>query len=278
MSSSIICVCAAVLLDTKGPEIRTGFFADGKKKIDLVKGESIILTSDYSFKGSSAKLACSYQSLAKSVRAGQEILVADGSLVLTVLSTDEALGEVTARIENNASIGGTGIGMWFVALMRNEQTNASNTSSTLCCGSESTERKNMNLPGTATATSVTILSILLTQHIPYQCIVFRRSSGVVVDLPTLTDKDIDDIVNWGIKYDVDFVAASFVRKASDVAYIREVLEKNGGSGIKIISKIENQEGLNNYPEILDISDGIMVARGDLGMEIVRASCLCRRFM
>jgi Pyruvate kinase, barrel domain len=198
--------------------------------------------------------------------------------VLTVLSTDEALGEVTARIENNASIGGTGIGMWFVALMRNEQTNASNTSSTLCCGSESTERKNMNLPGTATATSVTILSILLTRHIPYQCIVFHRSSGVVVDLPTLTDKDIDDIVNWGIKYDVDFVAASFVRKASDVAYIREVLEKNGGSGIKIISKIENQEGLNNYPEILDISDGIMVARGDLGMEIVRASCLCRRFM
>jgi pyruvate kinase len=100
-------VRAAVLLDTKGPEIRTGFFADGQKKIDLVKGETIILTSDYSFKGSSAKLACSYSSLAKSVRAGQEILVADGSLVLTVLSTDEALGEVAARIENNASIGGT---------------------------------------------------------------------------------------------------------------------------------------------------------------------------
>jgi pyruvate kinase len=94
------------MLDTKGPEIRTGFFADGKKKIDLAKGETIVLTSDYSFKGSEKKLACSYQSLAKSVKPGQEILVADGSLVLTVLSTDEALGEVTARIENNASIGG----------------------------------------------------------------------------------------------------------------------------------------------------------------------------
>ena len=90
-----------------------------------------------------------------------------------------------------------------------------------------------------------------------------------MDLPTLTDKDIDDIVNWGIKYDVDFVAASFVRKASDVDYIREVLEKNGGAGIQIISKIENQEGLANYAEILNSSDGIMVARGDLGMEIVR---------
>jgi pyruvate kinase len=114
MLSHPICNChcylllliAAVLLDTKGPEIRTGFFADGKKKIDLVKGETLILTSDYSFKGSEKKLACSYLSLAKSVKPGQEILVADGSLVLTVLSTDEALGEVATRIENNASIGG----------------------------------------------------------------------------------------------------------------------------------------------------------------------------
>lgn len=121
-------------MDTKGPEIRSGFFADGKNKIDLVKDEEIILTSDYSFKGDSKKLACSYSSLAKSVKPGQSILVADGSLVLTVKSTDETKGEVTCNIDNNASIG---------------------------------ERKNMNLP------------------------------GVVVDLPTLTDKDIDDIKNWG---------------------------------------------------------------------------------
>lgn len=193
-----------VLLDTKGPEIRSGFFADGAKKIDLVKGETLILTSDYSFKGSNKKLACSYPSLAKSVTLGQQILVADGSLVLKVLSCDEAAGEVSCRIENNASIG---------------------------------ERKNMNLP------------------------------GVVVDLPTFTDKDKDDIVKFGIKNNVDFVAASFVRKAEDVTNLRKLLDDNGGSKIKIICKIENQEGLENYDAILAETDGIMVARGDLGMEI-----------
>ena len=90
--------------------------------------------------------------------------------------------------------------------------------------------------------------------------------GAIVDLPTLTEKDEDDLVEFGLKQNVDFVAASFVRKASDVEYIRDVLGPKG-SHIKIISKIENQEGLENYDEILAASDGIMVARGDLGMEI-----------
>lgn len=192
----------AVMLDTKGPEIRSGFFAEGSK-IQLVKGETLTLTSDYSFKGNSKKMACSYSALAKSVKPGQQILVADGSLVLTVLTTDEPNGEVTCRIENNAAIG---------------------------------ERKNMNLP------------------------------GVVVDLPTLTDKDIHDIVNWGVPNNIDFIAASFVRKASDVHKIREILGE-AGQGIQIICKIENQEGLENYDEILQVTDGVMVARGDLGMEI-----------
>ena len=104
----------AILLDTKGPEIRSGFFEEGLKKLDLVKGETITLTTDYTFLGNPRKLACSYPALAKSVQIGQSILCADGSLVLTVLSTDIAAGEITCRIENNASIG---------------------------------ERKNMNLPG-----------------------------------------------------------------------------------------------------------------------------------
>merc|ERR1712032_1398048 len=82
-----------------------------------------------------------------------------------------------------------------------------------------------------------------------------------------TDKDINDIVNWGIKHKVDFIAASFVRKASDVTQIRSILSENGGAGIKIICKIENQEGMENYDDILKVTDGIMVARGDLGMEI-----------
>jgi pyruvate kinase len=192
------------MLDTKGPEIRTGFFKDGADKIHLAKGGQIILTSDYTYKGDKHKLACSYDKLALSVNVGQQILVADGSLVLTVLSCDKAAGEVLCRIENNASMG---------------------------------ERKNMNLP------------------------------GVVVDLPTFTEKDVDDIVNFGIKHKVDFIAASFVRKASDVKNLRKLLADNGGQHIKIICKIENQEGLENYDEILQATDSIMVARGDLGMEI-----------
>jgi pyruvate kinase len=115
-------------LDTKGPEIRTGFFANDVSKVSLTKGETLILTSDYNYKGDCKKMACSYPSMAKSVTAGQQILVADGSLVLTVLSTDISTGEVSCRIENNTAIG---------------------------------ERKNMNLP------------------------------GVIVDLPTFTEKDVD---------------------------------------------------------------------------------------
>jgi pyruvate kinase len=90
--------------------------------------------------------------------------------------------------------------------------------------------------------------------------------GAIIDLPTLTEKDIDDLVSFGVKYNVDFIAASFVRKASDIDFIRQVLGE-AGAHIKIISKIENQEGLENYDEILAKTDGIMVARGDLGMEI-----------
>jgi pyruvate kinase len=190
-------------MDTKGPEIRSGFFANDVKKINLEKDQTLVLTSNYSFKGNATKLACSYASLATSVQPGQSILVANGSLILTVLECNAAAGEVTCRVENNASIG---------------------------------ERKNMNLP------------------------------GVLVDLPTLTEKDIQDIKEWGIPNNVDFIAASFVRKASDVHKIREILGEEN-QGIKIISKIENQEGLQNYDAILEATDGIMVARGDLGMEI-----------
>ena len=90
--------------------------------------------------------------------------------------------------------------------------------------------------------------------------------GVIVDLPTITEKDRDDLVNFGVRHGVDMIAASFVRKASDIETIRAVLGPDGRH-IKIIAKIENQEGLNNYEEIVRAADGIMVARGDLGMEI-----------
>ena len=87
--------------------------------------------------------------------------------------------------------------------------------------------------------------------------------GKVIDLPAITKKDAEDI-RFGIKNNVDFIAASFIRKASDILEIRDLIK---GTGIKIISKIENQEGLDNFDDILKVSDGIMVARGDLGVEI-----------
>lgn len=87
--------------------------------------------------------------------------------------------------------------------------------------------------------------------------------GVKVDLPTFTEKDVDDIVNFGIKNGVEFIFASFIRTAQDVTNLRKLLADNGGSQIKIMCKIENQEGLENYMEILKETDGIMVARGDV---------------
>ena len=85
-------------------------------------------------------------------------------------------------------------------------------------------------------------------------------------MPGITKKDIEDI-KYGIEAGFSYIAASFVRKPEDVLEIRKVLEENNGSHIKIISKIENREGINNFDEILDVSDGIMIARGDLGVEI-----------
>eukprot|EP01029_Cantina_marsupialis_P015510 TRINITY_DN339_c0_g2_i1.p1 TRINITY_DN339_c0_g2~~TRINITY_DN339_c0_g2_i1.p1 ORF type:complete len:503 (-),score=134.29 TRINITY_DN339_c0_g2_i1:165-1673(-) len=191
----------AILLDTKGPEIRTGFLATENKKVTLKANQDLELTTDYEHLGDSTKIACSYKSLPTSVKVGQKILAADGSLILTVkeLKTDS----IITTVMNNAVLG---------------------------------ERKNMNLP------------------------------GVIVDLPTITEKDRNDLVNFGLVHGVDFIAASFLRKASDVHYIREVLGARG-AGIKIIPKIENQEGLENFDAILEAADGIMVARGDLGMEI-----------
>ncbi|BDA42308.1 Pyruvate kinase, cytosolic isozyme [Coccomyxa sp. Obi] len=195
-------ILCAVMLDTKGPEIRTGFLVD-EKPIKLTAGKEVTITTDYETKGHENLIAMSYKKLAQDVHPGSQILCADGSIVLEVISTDPKAGTVRAKCMNNATLG---------------------------------ERKNVNLP------------------------------GVVVDLPTLTAKDEDDLVNWGLPNDIDFIAASFVRKGSDLDYIRKVLGPKGRS-IKIISKVENQEGLQNFKEILEKSDAIMVARGDLGMEI-----------
>merc|ERR1719253_324271 len=145
----------AIMLDTKGPEIRTGFFReDVGGKIDLVQGQDLKLVTDYSFKGDSSCFAVTYEKLPKAVGPGNIILCADGSLLLKVKSCGD--DHVITEVMNNCSLG---------------------------------ERKNCNLP------------------------------GIKVDLPVLQEKD--DIVNFGIKQKVHFVAASFVQSASDVQMIRE---------------------------------------------------------
>jgi len=192
-------VQCAIMLDTKGPEIRTGFLKD-HKAVDLVKGQSLIISTDWDYEGTNEKIACSYKSLPTSVKVGSTILIADGSIQATV--TEILQDGVKVEVLNNAKLG---------------------------------ERKNMNLP------------------------------GIIVDLPTITEQDSKDIL-FGLSRGIDMIAASFIRKASDIETIRDLLGPKG-SHVKIIAKIENQEGLENFHEILEATDGIMVARGDLGMEI-----------
>ncbi|XP_024395798.1 pyruvate kinase, cytosolic isozyme isoform X2 [Physcomitrium patens] len=192
----------AVLLDTKGPEIRTGQLASGKP-IQLVRDKEIWITTDYTHLGDENMIAMSYKKLATDLQPGNIILCSDGSITMTVLECDVEKGMVKCRCENTAMLG---------------------------------EKKNVNLP------------------------------GVVVDLPTITEKDIDDIMTWGVPNKIDFIAASFVRKGSDVLAIKKLLGEASKS-IHIISKVENQEGLVNFDDILKETDGVMVARGDLGMEI-----------
>lgn len=195
-------IMCAVMLDTKGPEIRTGFLEDGKP-IQLVEGQELTISTDYNVKGNSKMIAMSYKKLAHDLAPGSTILCSDGTITLSVLSCDTDAETVTVRCENTAVLG---------------------------------ERKNVNLP------------------------------GVVVDLPTLTEKDVDDIMNWGVPNRIDIIALSFVRKGTDLVGVRKLLGKNS-KNIYLMSKIENQEGLVNFDEILRESNAIMVARGDLGMEI-----------
>ncbi|MCE0494151.1 pyruvate kinase PykF [Vibrio salinus] len=190
----------AILLDTKGPEIRT-IKLEGGKDVDLVAGQEFTFTTDSSVIGDKNKVAVTYADFASDLSVGNTILVDDGLLEMEVIGLTDK--EVKCTVLNNGALG---------------------------------ENKGVNLP------------------------------GVKVSLPALSEKDKNDL-KFGCEQGVDFVAASFIRKASDVQEIREILDANGGESIHIISKIENQEGVDNFDEILELSDGIMVARGDLGVEI-----------
>ncbi len=190
----------AILLDTKGPEIRTIKLENGED-VNLVAGQEFTFTTDATVVGNKDIVAVTYPGFAADLSAGNTILVDDGLLEMEVISTTDT--EVKCKVLNNGALG---------------------------------ENKGVNLP------------------------------GVSVNLPALAEKDKNDL-KFGCEQGVDFVAASFIRKASDVNEMRAFLQQHGGDDIHIISKIENQEGLDNFDEILEASDGIMVARGDLGVEI-----------
>ena len=188
----------ALMLDTKGPEIRTKVIAAGK--VDLEKGKKFVLYCDER-EGNVNGVSITYTNLCNEIAPGARILIDDGLIELLV---EEIAGlEIRCEILNGGTLG---------------------------------TKKSVNLP------------------------------GCCIDLPALTEQDERDIA-FAAQHDFDFIAASFVRKASDVERIREVLKANGGENVRIISKIENQEGVDNAEEIIAVSDGIMVARGDLGVEI-----------
>ncbi|EDO08261.1 putative pyruvate kinase [Babesia bovis T2Bo] len=201
-----------LLLDTKGPEIRTGLLKD-HKAITLVHGQSLKITTDYTIEGDNECISCSYPMLTTSVKVGGIILIADGSLSCEVTEVHDK--HIVVKVLNNATIG---------------------------------ERKNMNLP------------------------------GVKVELPVLGEKDINDIVNFAVPHNFDFIALSFAQSADDIKLCRKVLGE-AGKHIKIIPKIENVEGLIHFDAILDEADGVMVARGDLGMEIpLEKVCMAQKYM
>lgn len=190
----------ALLLDTKGPEIRTGKLESGDEKVTIEEGQEFTFIHD-DIIGNNTKTTVTYKDLYKDVKPGAKILVDDGAIEFEVVSVEGK--DIKCKALNTAKLG---------------------------------SRKTMNVP------------------------------GLKLNLPALAQKDIEDITN-GVKAGFDFIAASFVRRASDVQAIRELLNKNGGEHVKIISKIESQEGIDNFEEILELSDGIMVARGDMGVEI-----------
>ncbi|AVQ86030.1 pyruvate kinase [Plesiomonas shigelloides] len=191
---------AAILLDTKGPEIRT-IKLEGGNDVSLVAGQTFSFTTDKSVIGNKDRVAVTYDGFAADLKEGDTVLVDDGLIGMKVTAVTDK--EVICTVLNNGDLG---------------------------------ENKGVNLP------------------------------GVSIQLPALAEKDKRDLV-FGCEQGVDFVAASFIRKRDDVLAIREHLKAHGGEKIQIISKIENQEGLDNFDEILEASDGIMVARGDLGVEI-----------
>lgn len=189
---------AAVMLDTGGPEVRLGTFADGSAEIKC--GDCFTLTTECC-DGSAECVSISYADLPRQLTPGNTLLIDDGRVELKVKSIDGC------RIICDVVHGG-----------------------------KLSDRKSINVP------------------------------GVPLDMPYLSEKDKSDLL-FGIEMDVDFIAASFARSKDDIIEMRKFLDYNSGHDIKIIAKIENTQGIDNFNDILSVSDGIMVARGDMGVEI-----------
>ena len=192
-------VPVAILLDTKGPEIRTGELRD-HKKVTLKENQTFVLTTS-EIEGDNERVSITYKGLPQDVTAGGQILIDDGLICLEVQETTET--EIVCRVINGGELG---------------------------------EKKGINVP------------------------------NVSIKLPNLTEKDKSDLL-FGIEQGIDFVAASFIRNAEAIYEIKDLLHENGGEGIDVIAKIENAEGVENIDSIIDAADGVMVARGDLGVEI-----------
>lgn len=189
---------AAVLLDTRGPEIRIGDFRDGH--ISLKNGATFVFTSE-DILGDETRVSITYKDLPSQLSIGCTILVDDGNVAMTVTELTETDVICTVQV-----------------------------------GGELSNHKGVNIP------------------------------NVHLDLPYLSQQDEADL-RFGVEQDVDYIAASFVRCKEDVLTLRNFLDYHGGQNIRIIAKIENIEGVQNFDEILSCADGIMVARGDMGVEI-----------
>ncbi len=188
----------AILLDTKGPEVRVRNFKEGK--VALEEGQLFTLTAD-DVEGTKDIVSVTYNRLYEDLEVGMRVLIDDGLIEMKVEKVDK--NNIVCRVINGGVV---------------------------------SNHKGVNVP------------------------------EVDLSMPYISDKDREDIL-FGIEQDVDFIAASFVQKKEDILQLRKLLEKNGGEDIRIISKIENAQGVANIDDIIEVSDGIMVARGDMGVEI-----------
>ncbi|NLV99046.1 MAG: pyruvate kinase [Clostridiaceae bacterium] len=188
----------AILLDLKGPEIRTGSFV--RSKVFLQTGQDFYIHSE-ELVGDEKRMSVNYKDFFRAVKAGTPILIDDGLIELLVVAIEDRVVHTTVVV-----------------------------------GGELSDFKGVNLPNTPTP------------------------------LPALDEKDYSDI-KFAAQNEVDYIAVSFARNADDILQARQALNKEGGQSIKIIAKIENQQGIDNSAEIIEASDGLMVARGDLGVEI-----------